>query len=159
MCHCGSSSKQSILGCGYTLPCGSCDGISTGLLLIRLALAVIFLYFGLQKFLNLEATMDFFGKIGLAPFFVYLVAAVETLGGLAMLLGVYTALAGVALAVVMAVAIALVTGQLGFSGEGYAFNLILLLTALGIAFAGPGKYALCRCEEDKKKTPDETTRT
>ena len=112
-----------------------------GLLLVRIGLGVIFLVHGLQKFMNLEQTVQFFGMIGLAAFFTYLVAAVELLGGAAMILGLFPRIAGVLLAIVMIFAIYLVKLKMGFSG-GYEFDLMLLLAALGIASAGPGSYSL-----------------
>src|SRR3989344_590918 len=112
-----------------------------GLLLIRLALAAVFLVHGIQKLSNLSGTGMFFGKVGIAPFFAYIVAAVETLGGLAMLLGVFTGVAGVLIAIVMACAIYFVKFSKGFSG-GWEFDLTLLLAALGVALSGSGKYSL-----------------
>ena len=111
-----------------------------GLFLVRLALALVFIAHGFGKFADIAGTTAFFGKIGLAPFFVYLVAAVEFVGGLAMLLGLFTAVAGVALALVMLFAIILVKGGKGFFG--FELDLTLLLAALGVAMAGPGKYAV-----------------
>ena len=71
----------------------------------------------------------------------YVVAAVETLSGLAMLLGVFTGAAGVLIAIVMACAIYFVKFSKGFSG-GWEFDLTLLLAALGVALSGSGKYSL-----------------
>ncbi len=70
------------------------SSMNAGLLLVRLALAAVFLYHGITKFQNLDGTVAFFGQLGFAPFFAYLVATVETVGGAAMLLGVWTRWAG-----------------------------------------------------------------
>ena len=118
-----------------------------GLGLIRLALAAVFISHGAQKWLNMDQTIGFFGSLGLAPFFTYLVATVELLGGLAMLFGIWTKWAGYALAVVMLFAIILVRGKMGFLG-GYEFELTLLLVALGVALLGPGA---CSVERKMKK--------
>lgn len=115
--------------------------VDVGLLLLRVALAATFIAHGWAKFQNLEGTTAFFAGLGLAAFFVYLVAVVELLGGLALLLGLFTDVAGIALAINMAFAIILVKLSAGFLG-GFEFELVLLLAALGIAFAGPGKYAI-----------------
>jgi len=112
-----------------------------GLLLIRLALAAVFISHGVQKLMNLAGTVDFFAGLSLPAALAYTVAAIETLAGLAMLLGISTELAGLLLAIVMAGAIYTVKYQLGFLG-GYELYLTLLLTALGIALAGPGRYRL-----------------
>jgi uncharacterized membrane protein YphA (DoxX/SURF4 family) len=110
-----------------------------GLFLVRFALAAVFIGHGIQKFSNLEGTIGFFGKLGLPSFFAYLVATVETAGGILMLLGVGTQIAGVLLAIVMLVAILKVKVSSGFVG-GYEFEATLLLTSLGIAFTGPGSW-------------------
>lgn len=118
--------------------------MDAGLLLIRLALAAVFIGAGWMKFGNLGATAAFFAGLGLPSFFAYLVPATELLAGIALALGVFTDLAGILLAIVMVGAIALVKFKGGFFG-GYDFDLVLLLAALGIAFAGPGKYATGKC--------------
>lgn len=110
---------------------------NTGIFLIRLGLGLVFIVHGWEKFGNVEMTMGFFSGLGLPAATAYLVAAVELLGGIAMILGVWTKWAGWLLAIVMAAAIILVKGKMGFSG-GYEFDLLLLFAALGIAFAGPG---------------------
>lgn len=114
-----------------------------GVFAIRLSLALVFIAHGWQKFMNLEQTTGFFDSLGLGVFFVYLVATVELLGGLAMLLGVWTRLAGLLLAIDMVFAIALVKLSQGFIG-GYEFELVLLLASLGITFMDPGRYAILR---------------
>lgn len=115
--------------------------VDVGLLLLRIAVGVTFIAHGWAKFQNLEGTVGFFAGLGLVALFVYLVAAVELLGGLAVLLGLFTDVAGIALAVVMVGAIVLVKLSKGFLG-GFEYEAVLLLAALGIAFAGPGKYAV-----------------
>lgn len=114
-----------------------------GLLAIRLALALVFIGHGAQKFMNLGQTESFFATLGLNVFFVYLVALVELLGGFAMLLGVFARPAGLLLAIEMMFAITLVRFSAGFLG-GYEYELTLLLASLGIATTGPGAYALMR---------------
>ena len=123
---------------------GCCKNPSLGLFLIRLALAVVFIAHGWQKFGDMESTVGFFASLGLAAFFAYLVAAVELLGGIALLLGIWTRFFGVALTINMIFAIYLVKAKLGFFG-GFEFDLTLLLAALGISMTGPGRYALKHC--------------
>lgn len=109
----------------------------TGMFLIRLGLGLVFVIHGWDKLDDMTRTVGFFSGLGLPAAVAYLVAAVELLGGLAIILGVWTKWAGWLLAIVMAAAIILVKGKMGFIG-GYELDLPLLLTALGIAFAGPG---------------------
>jgi len=117
------------------------QNVDVGLLLLRIAVGMTFIAHGWAKFMNMEGTTAFFAGLGLAGFFVYFVATVEVLGGLAVLLGLFTDVAGILLAAVMVGAIALMKAFKGFLG-GYELEAILLLTALGIAFAGAGKYAV-----------------
>lgn len=113
-----------------------------GLLLMRVALGAVFVMSGAAKFMAIAGTAKFFASLGLGIFWVYVVATVELLGGLAMLLGLGTTLAGWLLAIDMLVAIYLVKFSAGFTG--YRLELTLLLVALGLAFTGAGKYALHR---------------
>lgn len=115
----------------------------TGMLIIRLGLGLVFVAHGWGKFGDLVGTVGFFSGLGLPAAVAYLVAGVELLGGLAMILGVWTKWAGWLLAIVMAAAIILVKGKMGFVG-GYELDLSLLFMALGITFVGPGKYTVHR---------------
>ena len=123
-----------------------------GLLLIRLGLAAVFVVSGLSKFMDIAGTAAFFQRLGLPLLIVYLVATIELLGGIAMLLGVWTRLFGWLLATLMIFAIIMVKYSAGFSA--YRLDLLLLLVSLGIALLGPGYYALCsgdRCSLNKDR--------
>lgn len=112
-----------------------------GLFLLRLGLAAVFIAHGWQKLQNLQGVVGFFGTLGLHPFFAYLVAWVELLGGVAMLIGAYTYIAGAALAVNMAAAIYLARFPQGFVG-GYELEFMLLLAAVTVTLLGPGRHVL-----------------
>ena len=118
--------------------------LDVALLLVRLGLGLGFLAHGVQKLQGLDGVVGFFGSLGMPAFMAYVVALVETLGGLAMILGVFTEYAGLSLAAVMVGAIALVKMKmLGDKGYvGMELDVMYLLSALAIAFAGPGKYAV-----------------
>lgn len=111
----------------------------TALLLVRVGLALVFIAHGWAKFSDMEGTVGFFASIGLASFFAYAIATIELVGGVAMLLGMYTGVAGVLLAVTMLGAIGLVKINAGFLG-GYEFDIMLFLSAIAVALAGSGKY-------------------
>lgn len=115
---------------------------------LRVVLGVIFIAHGWAKIQGMEGTIGFFGSLGLAPFFAYLVAWTEFLGGLAMVLGLYTRVAGYLIAIVMVFAIVLAKFKMGFLG-GYELDLILLASALVIAQHGSGPYSVsgkvCGC--------------
>ncbi len=112
-----------------------------GLLLVRVGLGLVFIAHGWAKIDGMDGTIGFFASIGLSAFWAYLVAYVEFIGGIAMLVGLFTNWAGMLLAVVMIVAIAMLKLSKGFVG-GYEFDLVLFLSSLAIVIAGPGKYTL-----------------
>lgn len=124
-----------------------------GILLVRLGVGIVFLVHGTQKLMMLSGTIGFFGKLGVPPVLAYLVVAIEFLGGIAMILGLCSRLAGILIAAVMVGSIYLVKFEVGFSG-GYEFDLVLLLSALGVTFLGAGKYSLAKmfgvCEYSNK---------
>lgn len=133
----------------------SCQNPNLGLLLIRLGLAAVFIAHGISKLSNMDQTIGFFASLGLAAFFAYLVAIVELLGGIAMLLGLWTKWAGYALAIIMLVAIILVKSKMPFAKGAYEIDLMLLVAALGIAMIGSGKYSIgggcemsCPCDSN-----------
>ena len=124
--------------------------VNLGLLLVRVALGVVFLAHGIQKLQNIDMTVGFFGTIGLAPFFAYLVAGIEISAGTAMLVGKYTKWAGYLLAVIMIVAILKVKWGLGFTVQGgYELDFVLLLSALAVSFAGSGEYVLFKSKKQQ----------
>jgi len=90
-------------------------------------------------------TADIMGKLGLPLPIVSatVVIAVELLGGLAILLGVFTRLAGAMLAFEMVIAILVARWHGGFFAPyGYEFELTLLGACLTFAFNGPGRVSL-----------------
>lgn len=113
-----------------------------GLFLIRLGLAYVFIAHGIQKFIGIDGTIAFFGKLGMPAFMAYVVAGLELLTGIAMLLGAYTRYAGMIIAIIMVVAIATAKRSAGLIGS--QFEIALLLSAIGIAMTGPGMISLCR---------------
>ncbi len=81
-------------------------------LLIRLSIGLVFVLSGQGKLLNLERTAEYFTSLHIAfPLFNALLASsTEFLGGIALILGLFTRVAGFFLAFVMVIAI--ITAQL-----------------------------------------------
>lgn len=132
-----------------------------GLVFLRIALG-IFIIHGWGKFSNMEQTIGFFGSLGLAPFWAYVVATVELLGGIAILLGVYARYAGALLAVIMVVAMAQTSWEMGFMPHAYEF--VLLFASLAISAMGSGKFSVlksscCGCDCKDGSCSCETTKT
>ena len=118
-----------------------------GMLPLRIVVGLVFLLHGGQKLLvfGLGGTADIMGKLGLPLPLVCaaVVIAVELLGGLAILLGVFARLAGALLAFEMVVAILVARLHGGFFAPyGYEFELTLLAACLTFASTGPGRVSL-----------------
>ncbi|HCU11223.1 MAG TPA: hypothetical protein DGB72_03755 [Gemmatimonadetes bacterium] len=117
-----------------------------GMLPLRIVVGLVFLMHGGQKFFvfGIGGTADIMGKLGLPLPFVSaaVVIAAEMLGGLAILLGVFTRLAGALLAFEMVVAILVARFHGGFFAPyGYEFELTLLGVCLTFALNGPGRMS------------------
>lgn len=114
-------------------------------MLLRVVVGAIFIYHGYGKLFGAMPGMEMFtgmvGKLGfpLPGLFAYAAALTEFLGGIAMLLGVFTNIVGWLLAIVMLVAFGMVK-KFGIpAGE---IDLTLLVMSVSLALMGPGKYSL-----------------
>jgi len=121
--------------------------IKWGMLPLRIVVGLVFLMHGGQKLFvfGLGGTADIMGKLGLPLPLVSatIVVAVELLGGLAILLGVFARLAGALLAFEMLIAILVARFHGGFFAPyGYEFELTLLGACLTFALNGPGQMSL-----------------
>lgn len=131
------------------------------LLLARLVAGIVFIAHGMQKFVQwgISGTADSFAGMGIpAPGLAAWVAAlVETLGGVALLLGLALPLAGVLLALNMLGALVLVHLGQGFfsSGGGYEYVLVLAVVALALGFNG-GRFALDRALSSSRSGRERT---
>lgn len=115
---------------------------------IRIALGLVMMGHGSQKLFGafggggLSQTAGFFDQIGIVPgiFWASVVAVVETFGGLLVLVGLLTRIAGLLVAVTMFVAMTWVHLPNGFflSNRGIEFTLVLFAMALALVLTGPG---------------------
>ena len=125
-----------------------------GLLVVRLTLAFIFIYHGSRRLFGwfdgpgLHSSADYFAHTAhLHPgmFFAVLGGLVEFGGGIALALGLFSRLAGLAIFGDMMMAIITVTHRDGFNstaGAGWELNLALGVLALVPAFFGSGRFSL-----------------
>jgi putative oxidoreductase len=119
-----------------------------GLLIVRVVLGIIMIYHGWPKLTDIGGTIQGMAGMGVP---VPAVAAIfatlaEFVGGLLMLVGAFTDIAGLMFALDMLGAITFVHAKNGFSVAegGMEWPLLLAAAALGIAFAGPGRFAVGR---------------
>lgn len=114
------------------------------LLVLRLVLGAIMIAHGYPKvFGGLSHHVESVRHLGLPGWLAYCSAAAEFLGGIAVLLGLLTRVAALAILIDMAVAIAKVHWKNGFLGNGnYQFPLALAAMAFLLIFFGAGPIAL-----------------
>ena len=120
-----------------------------GLLPLRLAVGLVFLMHGGQKFFvfGLAGTADILGKlhIPVPTLAAVIVIAAELLGGLAIIVGLFARWAGLALAIEMLVAIPVARVAGGFFAPyGFEFEFTLLGACLTFAMLGSGGASLER---------------
>lgn len=115
------------------------------LLLLRVAMGVIFVYYGYPKLIvNPGQNVAWFVQHGFPGYFAYVAGILELFGGLTLIVGLFTRIAALALAVEMAVALWKASGLLvdPLAVSGYQLPLILAVAAFTLATVGPGKISL-----------------
>lgn len=120
-----------------------------GITVLRVVVGIVFLVHGGQKLFvwGFGGVAGFLGQVGIpAPMLAAVVVTlVELLGGLALLLGLFTRWAAIPLAINMAVAILTVHLQAGFFlPNGYEFALTLLAANVALALLGGGEASVDR---------------
>ena len=117
-----------------------------GLLALRIALGIIFLFHGYPKVAHLRGGAEmqgFFVQHGLPGYFLYVAGVIETFGGGLLLLGLFTRWAALLLAGEMAVAIWKVHSVHGyFAVNEYQFPLTLATACFALATIGAGALSV-----------------
>ncbi|NTW04264.1 MAG: DoxX family protein [Oscillochloris sp.] len=119
-----------------------------GVTLLRIVTGIIFLAHGLQKLFmfGIPGTTGFLSSLGIpaAGLAAPLLIAVEVVGGLALILGLFTRYAGIILALNMLVALLTAHLSKGFFAADGGFEFVLMLGAasLALSFLGSGALAL-----------------
>jgi len=124
-----------------------------GILLLRLAVGFAMLYHGWNKvhpanwslsqpFSGLEHNAHFIGGLGLPSWLGYVSALTELLGGICLLLGLFTRFFAFLVTINMLVAIFAVNIHKGYLGAELSIELAVI--AFVLVFTGPGKAALDR---------------
>jgi putative oxidoreductase len=120
-----------------------------GLLIVRVCLGVTLAAHGLNKFFGggrIPGTARWFESIGMKPgrFHALIAATAETTAGIGLALGLLTPIPAAGFVALMLVAAWTVHRPNGFFivKEGWEYNLVLAVTAVGIATLGPGKLSI-----------------
>ncbi|MFB6827186.1 DoxX family protein [Streptomyces virginiae] len=130
----------------------STPGHDTGLLLLRLVLGLTMAAHGAQKLFGwfggggISGTGQFFAASGYpaGDAMAVLAGLTETLGGLGLVLGLLTPLAGAAIVGTLINAIAVHGADSFFAPKGIEYELLLTAGAAALALTGPGRYAVDR---------------
>lgn len=122
---------------------------------IRIGLGIIYFVHGIGKLagvgpggIGIAGTTGFLANLGFpAPAaFAWILALLETFGGLALVLGVLTRYVSVLIAIDALLATVLVNLPAGFimltSKGGWEFTAFLLLALISLVFTGPGALSL-----------------
>lgn len=115
------------------------------LLLLRLALGVIFIYHGYPKlFAHPKEWLDNFQHMGFPRYFAYISGVIEFFGGLMLVAGLFTRVAGLLIAIEMAIAVWRVHLPQGtvLDVHNYEFPLLLAVAAFALAATGAGMISL-----------------
>jgi putative oxidoreductase len=123
-----------------------CDkGAIGAIVIIRLVLGIIFLVHGADKVGSLSETVERMSMgLGISPIMAFLVCAIEFLGGLGLILGLFTRFAAAGIAIVMIGAVITIHAQHGFflQNHGYEYNLALLGMCVALILAGGGPWSI-----------------
>jgi putative oxidoreductase len=117
-------------------------------LLLRLSLGALFLAHAALKLVVFTpaGTARFFASVGLPPALAYVTIAVEVVGGVALILGVWTRVVAIAVAPILLGAIFTVHGAAGFffnnANGGWEFPAFWILALIVQALLGDGAFAL-----------------
>jgi putative oxidoreductase len=114
---------------------------------LRVATGAIFAMHGWQKFQGgIPQVAGFLGSLGfpMPELFAFFLIAAELVGGIFLILGLYTHWSAKILAVVSLVALVTVHMGKGFfvSDGGYEFIMLLLAATISLAITGPGRWTL-----------------
>jgi putative oxidoreductase len=132
--------------------------VNWGLLALRLAVGVVFIYHGWMKLNGMEGTVGMMASIGLpvASFWAWLVALVEFGGGIAIILGLFNRVVTALLSITMVVALLTIHTKMPYGGA-TELPIVLLGALLALHTTGAGKFAVMgkSAECDCGKSEDE----
>lgn len=110
------------------------------LLGLRFAVALVFLYHGLPKALQIDMAMEKFVGFGLPGTLGPVVGWLEVVAGIALAVGIFTRAASLLLVAIILVALIVVQAPGGFTA-GFERDLLLLAALVVLAATGAGRYS------------------
>ena len=122
-----------------------------GVTLLRVSLGVMWIAHALLKLFvfTLPGTAQFFQSVGLPGFLAYPVFAIELLGGIALILGIYARQFALLLVPIMAVATTVHLGN-GWvhtsAGGGWEYPVFLIAASIALWLIGDGALSLKRSQ-------------
>jgi len=124
--------------------------VDLAVLVLRICLGVVFVAHGLQAALGMfggsgiNVFSDMLASLGFKPalFWAYLGAYVELIGGLFIILGIFTRGAALLILIFMVVAAFKVHLAKGFfiQAGGFEYNFVLICVCIALMLLGPGKF-------------------
>ncbi|CAD5897139.1 MAG: DoxX family protein [Carnobacterium maltaromaticum] len=108
--------------------------VSISLLLIRIMLGITMALHGIQKFMNLSDTTDFFVSLGLPSFMPIIIALIEVVGGIFMIIGLLVPLVSLGFIAILGTAIFMLKSTSGFV-NGYELELLLIVMSIASGYA------------------------
>lgn len=89
---------------------------------------------GIQKFMNLSDTTDFFVSLGLPSFMPIIIALIEVVGGIFMIIGLLVPLVSLGFIAILGTAIFMLKSTSGFV-NGYELELLLIVMSIASGYA------------------------
>ena len=108
---------------------------------LRIIAGIGFMIHGLPKLLDIPGTQSSFTNMGLPQELAVIIGLLEFIGGLAILLGIFTRIAAIFLAIDMIGAILSVKLSKGFIG-GFELDLLYLAIMISLILTGPGSLSI-----------------
>ena len=120
-----------------------------GITVLRVSLGIMWVAHALLKLFvfTLPGTAQFFQSVGFPGFLAYPVFAIELLGGIALVLGIYARQASLLLIPIMAVATSVHIGNgwvFTSKGGGWEYPVFLISASIALWLAGDGALSLKR---------------
>ena len=120
-----------------------------GITVLRVSLGIMWVAHALLKLFvfTLPGTAQFFQSVGFPGFLAYPVFAIELLGGIALVLGIYARQASLLLVPILAVATSVHIGNgwvFTSKGGGWEYPVFLISASLALWLAGDGALSLKR---------------